>query len=235
MDFFEVVRKRRSVRKYTAKPVPQEVIKKAIEAALLAPNSSNLQPWEFYWVRDPQRKSELVEACLSQGAAKTAQELIVAVSRIDTWKKHVELLYANAQKTSKDGVLNPLMVQYYKKLIPMMYTQDPFGVLGFIRKIAFTLIGFFRPIMRGPAFPSELYETVTKTTALACENFMLAITAQGYATCPMEGFDECRVRRAIGLRGRAHVVMVISVGEADAKGIFGEQFRVDPSLVVYEV
>lgn len=47
MDFFEVVQKRRSVRKFTATAVPEAVIEKAIDAALIAPNSSNLQPWEF--------------------------------------------------------------------------------------------------------------------------------------------------------------------------------------------
>ncbi len=50
-DFYSVVRRRRSVRQYTDNPVPDAVIVRALEAALLAPNSSNLQPWEFYWFR----------------------------------------------------------------------------------------------------------------------------------------------------------------------------------------
>ena len=55
MDFFEIVKKRRSVRKFTDTTVPDEVINKSLEAALLAANSSNLQPWEFYWVKNKQK------------------------------------------------------------------------------------------------------------------------------------------------------------------------------------
>jgi nitroreductase len=84
MNFFEVIEKRRSVRRYTEKKVPDEVIEKALDAALKAPNSSNLQPWEFYWVKSPDKKSALVDSCLFQGTAKTADHLIVAVSRVDT-------------------------------------------------------------------------------------------------------------------------------------------------------
>ena len=51
MDFFEIIDKRRSVRKFSNKTIPEEVIIKALNAALLAANSSNLQPWEFYWVK----------------------------------------------------------------------------------------------------------------------------------------------------------------------------------------
>jgi nitroreductase len=54
---------------------------------------------------------------------------------------------------------------------------------------------------------------------------MLAISAQGFDTCPMEGFDESRVKRLLKLPRHARVVMVISVGERDPKGVWGERFR----------
>ena len=57
-----------------------------LELTVLAPNSSNLQPWEFYWVRDKVKKEKLVNYCLGQPAASTAQELVVAVARPDYWK-----------------------------------------------------------------------------------------------------------------------------------------------------
>ena len=47
MEFFEVVKARRSVRKYTSAVVPDLVIQKALDAAVMAPNSSNLQAWNF--------------------------------------------------------------------------------------------------------------------------------------------------------------------------------------------
>ena len=88
MMIYDLVNKRRSVRKFSNEKVHEEVILKSLRAGLLAANSSNLQPWEFYWVKNKEKKEELVKACFSQNAAKTAQELIVAVSRIDTWRRN---------------------------------------------------------------------------------------------------------------------------------------------------
>ena len=73
MDFFDLIDKRRSVRKFSNESIPEEVITKALEAAVLAANSSNLQPWEFYWVKSRNKKDDLIKACFSQNAAKTAQ------------------------------------------------------------------------------------------------------------------------------------------------------------------
>ena len=66
MDFFEVVNNRRSVRKFTNAEVPEDVIRKCLKASLQAPNSSNLQPWEFYWIRSAEKKKKVVKACFSQ-------------------------------------------------------------------------------------------------------------------------------------------------------------------------
>ena len=59
MNFFEVVDKRRSVRRFTESEVPESVMRKCLKAAILAPNSSNLQPWEFYWIRDEEKKKKV--------------------------------------------------------------------------------------------------------------------------------------------------------------------------------
>lgn len=232
MNFFDVINSRRSVRRFTQTPVPDEVIRKALDAALKAPNSSNLQCWEFYWVKSPEKKAKLIEACLFQGTARTANHLIVAVSRLDTWSRNRDLLIQDMQK--REAV--PKLVQnYYFKLIPFLYTQDPLGILAAIKYLIFNAVGLFKPMLRKPVFKSDLFEIVTKSAALACENFMLAITAQGYGSCPMEGFDEKRVQRLLKLNSKSHVVMVIGVGDIDTAGIFGPQYRVDSKLVVHEV
>ena len=98
MNFFDLVKKRRSVRKFTNDKVPDKVIYKCLEAAILAPNSSNLQPWEFYWIKNKNKKDNIAKACFSQNAAVTAQELIVAVSRIDTWKRNRNLIIEDYKK-----------------------------------------------------------------------------------------------------------------------------------------
>lgn len=51
MDVFEVIEKRRSVRKYKPLSVPNEDLKKILEAARLAPSAGNRQPWRFIVVQ----------------------------------------------------------------------------------------------------------------------------------------------------------------------------------------
>ena len=52
MDVFEAIRDRRSVRKYKAEPVPDNLVKKLLEAAVWAPSGSNIQPWNFIVIKD---------------------------------------------------------------------------------------------------------------------------------------------------------------------------------------
>ena len=156
MDFFELVDKRRSVRKFSNEAIPEEVIIKALNAALLAANSSNLQPWEFYWVKDKNNKNDLIKACFSQNAAKTAQELIVAVSRIDTWKRNRDLILENYKK---NGNLLPFIEKYYNKLIPLPYIHDRIGILGVMKKIMsffIGIVGLFRLVPRGSIFKHDV-------------------------------------------------------------------------------
>ena len=235
MDFFELADKRRSVRKFTDEPVPEEVINKSLQASLLAANSSNLQPWEFYWVRSLEKKNNLVEACFSQSAARTAQELIVAVSRIDTWRRNRDFILAEYEKKES---YPQIVKKYYNKIVPLAYAHDRVGILGFMKKLLSLLlsfIGIFKPIPRGPVFRSDVFEIVTKTTALACQNFMMSLVAQGFSSCPMEGFDEKRVKKILNLGKNTHVVMVFGVGRADPDGVYGDRFRIDDDLVIKEV
>ena len=52
MEFSEVIKKRRSTRKFTGDGVSREQIIKMLEAAIMAPNACNMQSWHFYVVTD---------------------------------------------------------------------------------------------------------------------------------------------------------------------------------------
>ena len=230
MEFFEAVQKRRSVRKFTDSPVPREVIERALDAALLAPNSSNMQTWQFYWVRNPEKKAKLVEACLSQATARTAAELVVIVASPRLWKRN----QAEMIRRLTDGSVKPAphQLDYYGKLIPFLYGYQ---WLAPFKWLLYRVRGWSRPTPRNPWSPRDRSEVSIKSAALAAENFMLAITAQGYGSCPMEGFDEARVKNILGLKCGDRVVMVVSVGEASPTGIFGPQIRFDKKWFVHEI
>lgn len=59
MDFMDVIRRRRSIRRYKPDPVPSEVLNKILEAARLAPSGGNRQPWHFIVVKDSETKGKL--------------------------------------------------------------------------------------------------------------------------------------------------------------------------------
>src|SRR5688500_1904456 len=76
--FDKIVKERRSVRIYDADaPFDAAAVKRSLERAVLSANSSNMQLWEFYWIRSEEKKKKLVDICLRQNAAKTAREMIV--------------------------------------------------------------------------------------------------------------------------------------------------------------
>jgi nitroreductase len=124
---------------------------------------------------------------------------------------------------------------YYRKLVPFVYNQGPFGIFGAVKGIGFAVAGLFRPIVREPVSPSGLRLWAVKTTALACENLMLALRAKGYDSCPMEGMDSSRVRKILGLPARStSIVMVIGAGQRKPEGVYGPQIRFDEKLFLHE-
>ncbi|TLM67859.1 MAG: NAD(P)H-dependent dehydrogenase/reductase [Deltaproteobacteria bacterium] len=85
----DILRKRRSIRQFEARPVEQETIELLIEAALRAPSSRGLCPWEFVVVTDPQRLKALSRA-KPHGAeflARAPLAIVVAADpeRCDVW------------------------------------------------------------------------------------------------------------------------------------------------------
>ncbi len=232
-EFIKVVESRRSVRVYTRESIPPEIVNKCLDLALLAPNSSNLQNWEFYWVRALDKKQELVKACLSQPAARTAPELIVAVSRLKSWPDMRKRMLETFKGTSIQVPYSARM--YYENLVPLMYGQGFLGIKGLFKRVAFFFRGLSTPTPRGPVSHADMRVWAHKTTALACENFMLAMRAHGYDTCPMEGFDEVKIKRIIDLPKDAEVTMVISAGKRAKDGVYGPRVRFDRELFIKEI
>ncbi|MGQ9534702.1 MAG: nitroreductase family protein [bacterium] len=66
MDFYEVIKKRRSIRKYKSDPISDDVLKRILEAGRIAPSAKNIQPWKFIVIKDPENKKRVAEACRGQ-------------------------------------------------------------------------------------------------------------------------------------------------------------------------
>ncbi|NNC70591.1 MAG: nitroreductase family protein [Flavobacteriaceae bacterium] len=235
----EAVAYRRSVRIFDAeKLIETEKVKQCIKQAVMAPNSSNLQLWEFYHITSKDMLQKIAPYCFNQNAAKTAQQLVIVVVRKDLWRKRakanidfVEAAYGKNPKDQQSKREKQIRV-YYEKLIPFAYTEF-LGLLGLLRYLMVLITGLFRPIYR-EVRNSDMRIVAHKSAGLAAQTFMLSMAAIGYDTCPMEGSDTWRVKRVLGLPLGAEVNMIIGCGIRTEKGIYGDRFRI-PFEKVYKV
>jgi nitroreductase len=87
----DAIARRYSVRGYLDKPVEREKILQIIEAARLAPSTSNVQPWRFIVVEDPKLRDDLVKrgmgVVVPNRWAKEAPIIIVICAHLD-WVVH---------------------------------------------------------------------------------------------------------------------------------------------------
>lgn len=233
--FDKIIERRRSNRKFgTAVKVPYDVIESSLKRAVLSPNSSNMQLWEFYWIRTEEIKSKLHELCLGQNAAKTADQLVVFVTRQDLWKKRAKW---NAEKirstvVGEETKIQKQAIKYYTKLMPLIYSSDFLGLFSLLRSSISFFMGIRKPFVRISG-KADQRVVVHKSCALAAQTFMLSIAAEGYDTCPMEGFDSLRVKKLLQLPRGAEISMIVAVGKGTDKGIYGPRFRVPFEEVVF--
>jgi F420 biosynthesis protein FbiB-like protein len=75
-DLSSVIKERRSIRKYQAKAVSQEIVEEVLVAAGWAPSAHNAQVWRFIVLDDPAVKLQLAEAMAETWAADMAKENI---------------------------------------------------------------------------------------------------------------------------------------------------------------
>lgn len=233
MDLNELLQYRRAVRAYDrTKPLDPEKVRHCLELATLAPSSSNMQLWEFYHITQPELLERVSEACLGQKAASTAPQIVVFIVRRDRYRKHARAVLdfergnirRNSPKERQDKRIKDREL-YYGFLMPFVYARF-FGLLGMFRKLLASIISLFRPMMLQVS-ENDMRVVAHKSCALAAQTFMLAMAEQGYDTCPLEGLDSRRLKKALGLHRGAEINMAIPCGIRDGnKGIWGERYRV---------
>lgn len=76
MDFFELIKKRRSIRSFKQDAISQEVIDKIVEAVRIAPSAGNLQAYRIKIVSDKETKEKLVKASFGQSFITQAPIII---------------------------------------------------------------------------------------------------------------------------------------------------------------
>jgi nitroreductase len=115
MDLMELIRQRRSVRRFQARPVEKAKTQALLEAALRAPSSRSLNPWEFVLVDDPSLLAELAGA-KPHGASFLAQAPLGIVvcadpARCDVWVEDCAIAVTFVQLTAQSLGLGSCWIQ----------------------------------------------------------------------------------------------------------------------------
>jgi nitroreductase len=66
MDLFDAIKGRTSIRRFKQTPVPDEDIRKIVDAGRLAPSANNTQPWSFLVIKDKAVLSKMAESVRQQ-------------------------------------------------------------------------------------------------------------------------------------------------------------------------
>jgi nitroreductase len=146
--------------------------------------------------------------CLDQKGPATAPLLVAVVAHTDTWRRNSRLVLDTLEAR---GVLRKGQRLYWGRHIPVLYRTGPFGLLGLFKGALSRGLSLLRPT-HNLMTRTDLRIMAHKSTALAAATFMLALRAEGWDSCPMEGFDPWRARKLLGLARGAEVCMFIAVG-----------------------
>lgn len=117
MNLIEVVKKRRSIRRFKPDPVPEGAIKQILEAARLAPSGVNIQPWRFMVVKDPRRRARLAEeAAFQQQSVAEAPVVIVCCADL---RSYLQVSIRAQELLAAEAISSEFVEVYFKNRGPV--------------------------------------------------------------------------------------------------------------------
>ncbi|MBR6127426.1 nitroreductase family protein [bacterium] len=175
----DLIKNRQSVRKYSEKHIPDEDLKKILEAGRLAPSWMNVQAWKFVLVKSQENKDLLCELSLGQNQVKTADALIVVIADLDAWEKagitNFQNPALNPALQGENGLLIRTMEQVIYPISYMMLTAESL-------KIRSCIIGAMGNEITG--INQEIYAKVKKELNMNDKQILSTIISLGYEIEP---------------------------------------------------
>lgn len=181
MDLLELISKRKSVRKYLNKNIPDEDLRKVLEAGRLAPSWMNVQSWKFILVKSQENKDLLSELSIGQQQVKNADALIVCIADTNAWEEakitHIKNPALNPALQCENGILIRTMEQVIYPISYMMLTAESLGISSCIIGAMGSEITQIQP---------EIYAKVKETLNLKEGQILSTIITLGYDANPTE-------------------------------------------------
>ena len=131
-DVLEIIQQRKSVRQYLDKHIPDEDLKKILEAGRLAPSWMNVQSWDFILVKSQEMKNMLCNLSLGQAHVKNADALIVCVADLHAWEHagitNIKNPALNPALQGSDGIKIRTLEQVIFPVSYMMLEAEALGI-----------------------------------------------------------------------------------------------------------
>lgn len=109
MDTFDAIYQRRAVKKFDPQHViPEDDIRRMMDAAIQSPTSFNLQHWRFVLVRDKELRKKIRKAAYGQPQVTDASLLIIMTADTKAWAKEPSRYWRNAPDEVRDKVVNSI-------------------------------------------------------------------------------------------------------------------------------
>ena len=172
-----LIKSRKSVRKYSEKHISDEDLKTILEAGRLAPSWMNVQSWKFILVKSEENKSLLSELAIGQAHVKNADALIVCIADLNSWEEagisKMGNPALNPALQGENGLLVRTMEQVIYPVSYMMLTAESLGIRSCI-------IGAMGNEITG--INQDLYKKVKETLGLNDKQILSTIITLGYET-----------------------------------------------------
>jgi nitroreductase len=99
MEFYDVLKTRRSVRKYKTTPVEPDKLDRVLDAARTAPSAANRQPWHFILAADPEVRQALVKTYPRDWFASAPVIVVACAEPAAAWVRRDQKNYADVDVT----------------------------------------------------------------------------------------------------------------------------------------
>ncbi|EFC40997.1 predicted protein [Naegleria gruberi] len=211
--FEKIVLQRKAIKSFNSdKPVPMDVLNHILALTQRAPTGYNLQPWTAVVVSDPEKKKALHEAALSQPKILEAPITVVFAANLNALANQSKVISMNVQ----NGMMSENEAATMSRNTTALLKSDPTCIIQAAKFVVGSVWSLFKPMMVPPI---NMKAYVWKQTMMPVQTFMLAASSHGLDTCPMEGFDERRVRQVVGLPCNYSIPIIVSLGYASDHAI----------------
>lgn len=198
-DLLNLIQSRKSVRRYLDKHIPDEDLRKILEAGRLAPSWMNVQSWKFVLVKSQENKDLLSELSCGQQQVKNADAVIVCVADTEAWEEakitHINKPALNPSLQCENGIFIRTLEQVIYPVSYMMLEAESLGISSCI-------IGAFGSEVT-KVLP-EVYSKVKEKLNLNGKQIISTIITLGYEEEPKatvkqrKGFEEVVSLEKIG-------------------------------------